>query len=52
MHLHAARNVGLTVDELREVLIQVAPYAGFPAAINAMRRLQALEADEASDAVE
>ena len=48
VHLHAARNVGLTVEELREVLIQVAPYAGFPAAINAMRRLQALEAEEAA----
>ena len=47
--LHAARNVGLTVEELREVLIQVAPYAGFPAAINAMRRLQALEVEEAAD---
>ena len=45
-------NVGLTVNELREVLIQIAPYAGFPAAIDAMRRLQALEADEAADAVE
>jgi 4-carboxymuconolactone decarboxylase len=43
VHLHAARNVGVTFEELREVLIQVAPYAGFPAAINAMRRLQALE---------
>jgi 4-carboxymuconolactone decarboxylase len=42
-HLHAARNVGLSFGELREVLIQVAPYAGFPAAINAMRRLQVLE---------
>jgi 4-carboxymuconolactone decarboxylase len=45
VHLHAARNVGVTFDELREVLIQVAPYAGFPAAINAMRRLQALADD-------
>jgi len=45
VHLRAACNVGLTVDELREVLIQVAPYSGFPAAINAMRRLQALEAE-------
>lgn len=46
VHLHAARNVGLSIEDLREVLIQVAPYAGFPAAINAMRRLQALEAEE------
>jgi 4-carboxymuconolactone decarboxylase len=52
VHLHAARNVGLSVDELREVVIQVAPYAGFPAAINAMRRLQSLEADEATVTVE
>jgi hypothetical protein len=49
VHLHAARNVGLTIEELREVLIQVAPYAGFPAAMNAMRRLQALEAEHAAD---
>jgi 4-carboxymuconolactone decarboxylase len=48
VHLRAALNVGLSIDELREVLIQVAPYAGFPAAINAMRRLQALEAEEAA----
>ena len=45
VHLRGALNVGLTLDELREVLIHVAPYAGFPAAINAMRRLQAVEAD-------
>ena len=43
VHLQAALHVGITLDELREVLIHVAPYAGFPAAINAMRRLQALE---------
>lgn len=44
VHLQASLNVGLTRDELREVLIQVAPYAGFPAAMNALNRLKALEA--------
>lgn len=44
-HLLAARRVGISVDELREVIINVAPYAGFPAAINAMNRLHALEAN-------
>ena len=44
VHLQAAVNVGISMEELREVVIHVAPYAGFPAAINAMRRLQALEA--------
>lgn len=44
-HLLAAHRVGISVDELREVIINVIPYAGFPAAINAIARLQALEAD-------
>lgn len=44
VHLRGAVNVGVTIEELREVIIHVAPYAGFPAAINGMRRLQALEA--------
>jgi len=44
VHLRGALNVGVTIEELREVMIHVAPYAGFPTAINGMRRLQALEA--------
>ncbi len=44
VHLGGAVNAGVTIEELREVIIHVAPYAGFPAAINGMRRLQALEA--------
>ncbi len=44
VHLHGALDVGVTIDELRELMIHLAPYAGFPAAINGMRRLQALEA--------
>jgi 4-carboxymuconolactone decarboxylase len=43
LHLQGALNVGVTVEELRELMIHVVPYAGFPAAINGMRRLQALE---------
>jgi 4-carboxymuconolactone decarboxylase len=45
VHLQAAVNVGISIDELREVMIHVAPYAGFPAAINGMRRVQALAAE-------
>jgi 4-carboxymuconolactone decarboxylase len=45
LHLQAALNVGVTIEELREVMIQVAPHAGFAAAINGMRRLQVLELD-------
>jgi 4-carboxymuconolactone decarboxylase len=35
VHLHAALNVGVTRAELVEVIIQMAVYAGFPAALNA-----------------
>jgi 4-carboxymuconolactone decarboxylase len=37
MHLGATRNTGVTPDEVREVLLQVAIYAGVPAANAAMR---------------
>ncbi len=36
VHLHAALNVGCTREELVEVIIQMAVYAGFPAALNGM----------------
>ena len=34
VHIHAALNVGCTREEVIEVIIQMAVYAGFPAAIN------------------
>jgi 4-carboxymuconolactone decarboxylase len=36
-HVHGALNVGVTREEIVEVLMQMAIYAGVPAAINAMR---------------
>src|ERR1700758_4901929 len=38
-HLHGALNLGWTVDELREALLQISGYAGFPAAHEALRSL-------------
>jgi 4-carboxymuconolactone decarboxylase len=35
VHIRAALNVGVTREEIAEVFIQMAAYAGFPAAINA-----------------
>ncbi|MEE9254651.1 MAG: 4-carboxymuconolactone decarboxylase [Pseudomonadales bacterium] len=35
LHVKAARNTGVTPDELKEVLLQVAVYAGAPAANSA-----------------
>jgi len=36
VHIHAALNVGLTRDEVVEIIMQMAVYAGFPAALNGM----------------
>jgi len=47
-HLRAAQAAGVTREELGEVIVQTAVFAGFPAALNAMRRLAALDADQAA----
>lgn len=36
-HIHAALNVGCTEREVVEVIMQMAVYAGFPAALNGMQ---------------
>lgn len=36
VHIHGGLNVGLTEQEIEEIIIQSVPYAGFPTAINAM----------------
>lgn len=36
VHIHGALNVGCTPDEVVEVILQMAVYAGFPAALNGM----------------
>jgi 4-carboxymuconolactone decarboxylase len=39
-HIRAAREAGATDAELEETMIQVAPYAGFPRAINGLKLLR------------
>jgi 4-carboxymuconolactone decarboxylase len=36
-HIHAALNIGCTQEEVVEVILQMALYAGFPATINGMQ---------------
>lgn len=36
VHIHGALNVGCTRDEVVEVMMQMAVYAGFPAALNGL----------------
>jgi 4-carboxymuconolactone decarboxylase len=38
-HLRGALNLGWTVEELREALLQIGGYAGFPTAVEALRVL-------------
>ena len=40
MHLRAARRNGLTIEEIREVLLQTSVYCGIPAANTAFRVAQ------------
>ncbi|AFQ48006.1 carboxymuconolactone decarboxylase family protein [Burkholderia cepacia] len=50
VHVEAALNVGCTRDEIVEVFMQMAVYAGFPAALNALFAAQEVFArrDEAA----
>ena len=48
LHLRGALNVGWTAEELREVCLQAAAYAGYPAALDAIRVLAEIVAEEPS----
>jgi 4-carboxymuconolactone decarboxylase len=48
VHMRAGLRVGMTEDELRELVIQLAAYAGFPAAINAQAQLNEVLDEESA----
>ena len=48
VHMRAGLRVGITEDELRELVIQLAAYAGFPAAINAQAQLNEVLSEDAA----
>ena len=50
VHLHGALNVGCSREELVELLIQMAVYAGFPAALNGVFALQQVLAERDAEA--
>lgn len=39
-HIRAAKAAGVTEEELEEAILQTAPYAGFPRAVNGMKLLR------------
>ncbi len=40
VHIQGGLNVGLTYEEIEEIIIHTAPYSGFPTSINAMNVLK------------
>ena len=48
MHLRAIRNTGVSIDDVREVLLMVAVYAGVPAANTAFRIAKQVQAESGS----
>ena len=46
LHLRAARNTGVTVSEITEILLHVAVYAGVPAANRAFKVAKAIYEEE------
>jgi 4-carboxymuconolactone decarboxylase len=49
VHIEAALHVGITMQELEEIVLQTVPYAGFPTAINAMNLLSQFKNAEETD---
>ena len=45
VHIHAALNVGCTPDEIVEVVMQMAVYAGFPSALNGIAMVKQVFAE-------
>lgn len=46
VHLRSSLKAGLTPDELKEIILQVATLAGFPPAMNAMSTLKTILAEK------
>jgi 4-carboxymuconolactone decarboxylase len=49
VHIHGALNVGLTRTQVLEVIIQMAVYAGFPAALNGIFAAKEVFAERDAD---
>jgi 4-carboxymuconolactone decarboxylase len=51
-HLNGALNVGCTINEIKEILLQMSAFAGFPACINAMNLLRTVLTERLSKGIE
>lgn len=46
LHMRHAHNLGITFDEMKEVILQCTIYLGMPKALFAMRKLKAVMAEQ------
>ena len=51
VHIHGALNVGCTQEEVVEVIMQMAVYAGFPAALNGIFVAKEVFAERTAEAI-
>ena len=49
VHIGGALNVGLSEQEVEEIILQTVPYAGFPTAINAMNVFKAVVEEDGGE---
>lgn len=45
MHIRFSLNIGITIDEIEELILHTAPYSGFPPAMNAWAVLEEIKAE-------
>ncbi len=51
LHINGALNVGCTINEIKEIILQMSAFAGFPACINAMNLLRVVLAERKSKGI-
>ncbi len=50
-HINGALNVGCTINEIKEIILQMSAFAGFPACINAMNLLRTVLTERKSKGI-
>lgn len=51
VHINAALNVGCTISDVKEVILQMSSYSGFPSSINAMNVLKEVVANRVNQGI-
>lgn len=52
VHINGALNVGCTINEIKEIILQMSAYSGFPTCINAMNALKSVLSERKKQQIE